>query len=571
MLGRVSTTGIVSREVTSRGVTSRGVTTRGAKSRGVISREMTSRGVTTREVSAGRVFSGAGFLLSLMTLLVTVCAGAMVYPLAPAAQEVAAVAYAERNPEAHAPQAASAIVIYPGTVPDARATGSASTTVSYAGKVPVPRETGSASGAVSAPSITTPGQDPTRKLTLEQSIEIALQNNKQILIQKQEVERMKGQVIQARSTAFPNLSGDTRYVRSQGTMNFGGRNGITFDIKDSYYGGSLSLVQPLYTAGRVGGALRAAKAAKSYAQENFRAATKDVIFAVKASFGGVLLAQKMAVLAKESLDLADAHLKNVDQLFKQGVASEYELIRAKVQVAQLVPERIKAENELDRAMIVFRNTLGLAADEKVEPEGDLERRDVEMTAEEAFKLAKENSHELAAARLRVSGMSAALDVAKSDRYPSLSLVASAQMETNEPRWKSEDWRSRIWSASVALSIPIFDGLRTKGKIQQTRAEYEQAGLYADLTEDAVRLDVEQAVSRLDQARKLVESLVASVEQAQKGLDIANLRYRNGVGTQLEVLDAQVALSSARTNYFMSTYGHFMAVAEIERATSVSFE
>ena len=425
--------------------------------------------------------------------------------------------------------------------------------------------------AASAPEDgTTSTGSTTRKLSLNESIEIALKSNKQILVQKQEVERMNALVIQARATAFPNISGDVNYVKSQGTMNFGGSGGFTFDIKDSYYGGDLSLVQPIYTAGRVGGALNAAHAAKGYAQENLQAATKDVVYAVKASFGGVLLAQKMATLAKESLELAEAHLKNVEQLFKQGVASEYELIRARVQVAQLMPERIKADNELDRATIVFRNTLGLPADEKVEPEGELERKDIEMTKEEAFKLAKENSHELAAARLRVNGMRAALDVAKSDRYPSLSFVASAQMQTEEPRWKSEDWRSRIWTASLVLSIPMFDGLRTKGKINQTEAEYEQARLYVALAEDAVRLEVEQAVSRLVQAKQLVESQVASVEQAQKGLDIANIRYKNGVGTQLEVLDAQVSLSSARTNYFMSIYEHFMAMADLERATSFSF-
>ncbi|MCX5799955.1 MAG: TolC family protein [Candidatus Eisenbacteria bacterium] len=409
------------------------------------------------------------------------------------------------------------------------------------------------------------------KLSLDQSIEIALRNNKQLLVQRQEVERMKGQVTQARATAFPSLSGNASYVKSQGKMNYGGSGGFTFNLDDSYYGGSLSLVQPIYTAGRVGGALRAAHAARSYAQENLLATTKDVVYAVKASFGAVLLAQEMATLAKESLELADAHLANVDQLFKQGVASEYELIRAKVQVAQLLPDRIKAENELDRALIVFRNTLGLPADDKVAPEGELERKDVEITTADAFRLAKENSHELAAARLRVSGMKAALDVAKSDRYPSLSFVGAALMETKEPRWKSEDWRSRTWTASLALSIPMFDGLRTKGKISQTKAEYEQAGLYAAQTEDAVRLEVEQSVSQLAQARQLIQSQVASIEQAQKGLDIANIRYKNGVGTQLEVLDAQVALSTARTNYFTSVYEYFMAVAALERATSVTFE
>jgi outer membrane protein TolC len=410
-----------------------------------------------------------------------------------------------------------------------------------------------------------------RKLSLAESIELALTNNKMVLIQKQEVERMNAQVTQARAAALPNLTGDTQYLITKGTLNFGGSEGITFDLNDRYYTGSLTLIQPLYTAGRVGAAMKAATAARAYARENFEGTLKEVTYAVKASFGGVLLAQQMADLAKESLDLAEAHLKNVEQLYKQGVASEYELVRARVQVSQFVPAKIKADNELDRALIIFKNTLGLSADEKVEPVGVLDRKPVDTSVPEAFALALKKRNEVSAAQLRVRGMKAFLDIARADKYPSLSFVGNANMQTDEPRLNPDDWRAKMWSATIDLSIPIFDGLRTKGKIKQTRAEYEQARLLSEQTLDGVRLEVEQAVSRLAEARKLVESQVASVEQAQKGLDIANIRYKNGVGTQLEVLDAQVAFSSAKTNYFTSVYEHFIAVAELERATGATFE
>jgi outer membrane protein len=240
-----------------------------------------------------------------------------------------------------------------------------------------------------------------------------------------------------------------------------------------------------------------------------------------------------------------------------------------VQVAQLMPEKIKAENELDRSLIVFKNTIGFPADEEIVPQGELECKSVQLSTAQAFQAAVQNRHEVAAAQFRVQGMNAALDVARADRYPSLSLAGSAQMETDEPTFDSAQWRTKIWAVSLGLSIPVFDGLRTKGKISQTRAELEQARLYSEQILDGIRLEVEQAVSRLNEARQLVESQVAAVEQAQKGFDIANIRYENGVGTQLEVLDAQVALSRARTNYFMSVYQHFMAMAELERAVGTT--
>jgi outer membrane protein len=410
-----------------------------------------------------------------------------------------------------------------------------------------------------------------RKLGLEESIDIALANNKGVLMQKQEVKSMNGQVTQARSAALPSLSAYTEYLVTRGKMNFGGSEGIEFDLNDKYYEAGVALQQPIYTFGRVGAALKAAKAAHGYASQNLEAMYKEVTYGVKASFGGVLLAQQMAGLAKQSLEVARAHLENVEQLYKQGIASEYELIRARVRVAQTVPTSISADNALDQALIVFRNTLGLSADDKVAPEGTLERKPVDITVEEAFALAKQKRNDLAASRLRVDGMKAALSMAKADRYPSLSFIGNAYLDTEQPELDDKEWRTKLWTATVYLSLPLFDGLRTKGKITQSKAQYEQARLLSAQTLDNVRLEVEQAVSKLVEARKLVDSQVASVDQAQKGLDIANIRYKNGVGTQLEVLDAQVALTIARTNYFTSVYDYFMAVADLERATGVTFE
>ncbi|KPJ60909.1 MAG: hypothetical protein AMJ46_04250 [Latescibacteria bacterium DG_63] len=409
------------------------------------------------------------------------------------------------------------------------------------------------------------------KLSLEESVQLALANNKQVLIQKQEVEAMEGRVIQARAGALPILSGDTRYLRSRGTMNFGGSEGYTFDIDDSYVEASVSLLQPIYTAGRTGAALRAADAARGYARRNELAAMQDVVYQVKASFGGVLLAREMLDLAEDAVALAEAHLRNVEQLFEEGVASEYELIRARVQVAELTPERIRAKNELQRTLIVFRNTLGLSADEQVEPDGELAYKDVQVSTEEALELAKKNRHEIYAAKLYAKGMKAALDLAKADRFPSLSLAGNATLDTEEATLEPERWRSRMWTLALAVSVPMFDGLNTKGKIRQSKAEYEQALLYEAQMEDLVRLEVEQAVSRITETKELVQSQLVSVEQAQKGLDIANIRYENGIGTQLEVLDSQVALSRAKTNYFVSIFEQFMAVAEIERVTGTSSE
>ena len=425
------------------------------------------------------------------------------------------------------------------------------------------------SGAASAQG--SPNDDGTRKLSLQESIDLALANNKTVLIQKQEVESMNGQVTQARSAALPNLSGYTEYLITKGTMNFGGTEGFTFDLDDKYYEAGVTLQQTIYSFGRVGAALKAAKAARGYASEELLTVQRQVTYVVKASFGAVLLAREMSGLAKESLALAEAHLKNVEHLHKQGVVSEYELIRARVQVAQLVPASISADNELDRTLIVFRNALGLSADERVEPDGDLVRRPVEISVEEAFAQARQKRHEIAAAQFRVVGMKAALDVTRAYRYPSLSFIGNAYLDTEEPEFDDQKWRTKVWSAMLNLSIPIFDGLMTRGKITQTRAQYEQARLQSEQITDVVRLDVEQAVSKLTEAKELMDAQVASVEQAQKGLDIANIRYGNGVGTQLEVLDAQVALSTARTNYFTAVYEHFMAIAGLERATGATLE
>jgi outer membrane protein TolC len=121
------------------------------------------------------------------------------------------------------------------------------------------------------------------------------------------------------------------------------------------------------------------------------------------------------------------------------------------------------------------------------------------------------------------------------------------------------------SAGLAISIPIFDGLRTRGRVSQARAALRHAEYQLEEARKGVRLEVSKAVKDLASLKKEYESQVATVDLAEEAYRIAETRFRSGLSTQLELTDAETALAFARTNFAQTLYRYNVAVAGLERA------
>jgi len=160
----------------------------------------------------------------------------------------------------------------------------------------------------------------------------------------------------------------------------------------------------------------------------------------------------------------------------------------------------------------------------------------------------------------------AIGVSKAGRMPSLyfssALDWAASLDETKP--SKDDW-VRSWSASLNLSFPIFDGFRTSGSIKKAKADHIKSRLVKKQIEDAIRIEVEESVGLIEESKRRLGWGRKTIELAEEGLRVANLRFKNGVGTQLEVIAAQSALTLAKTNYIQAIYDYEMSLAKYDKA------
>jgi outer membrane protein TolC len=413
-------------------------------------------------------------------------------------------------------------------------------------------------------------------LTLDDAIALGLKNDEKYLIAKEELERASGQIREAWAAALPRVDFTGRYTRNieipeipvELPEAMGGKQVFKMGTDHSYSLGVV-LKQPLYLGGKVGGALTVARYYASYAEHGLKQVEHDIVYEIKEAFFLTKLASDRVGIFEDAVQSAELNLDNVRRFHQQGMASDFDLLRAEVELANLRPQLIRAKNDSDIAEINLKNRLGLPPDEEIHLSYRFDPSDLdeEPDLESGLAHALRSHPAVVQQQYAVKSYDKAIGITKADRLPQLRLESSFEYvnQTNEFKPPSDSW-TKGWSASLILSFPIFDGMEVSGRVKQAKADYNQARYSARQIEENVLLAVRSAYAAWEQAAASLRSQEKTIAQAEEGLRIANLRYRNGVGTQLEVLNAQTANTQAKVNYISAVYDYELAIAGFLRAT-----
>jgi len=392
-------------------------------------------------------------------------------------------------------------------------------------------------------------------IDLSKAFDLALERNESILIAKKEMDRANARIMEAVAGALPQITGGVTYLRNWEipTGVFQMDNEVVrfkFGTENNFTAG-ITLNQPLYSGGRTLTALKIASLAKKLVRHSIRQATQDLKFQVYNTFYGTLLAQDVLQVNLESLRLAEDNLDQVQKMYDQGVSAEFDLLRARVAVANLQPAVIKARNDAKIAMDALKNMLGIELGMAVDLVADFDSSnfilppvDRETAEQELLK----NRPELNMSELNTSINKKLITMASSGYKPVLNFSTSLQYQRQFDRGGVFD---RSWDRSinsvVSLQIPIFDSWRTPSQVKQAKVEYTQSRLQDQAVRKAMILDFEQSMGRYLESRNRLAAQGDAVELARRGLAIANVRFESGVGTQLEVADARLSLSVAEIN------------------------
>ncbi|MFH1220240.1 MAG: TolC family protein [Candidatus Eisenbacteria bacterium] len=411
------------------------------------------------------------------------------------------------------------------------------------------------------------------KLSLRDAVSMAERNNETLLMAIEDEKMARGAVREAWAGALPNITLQGTYQSNFKKPVFflgpgdSGRIEIGGDLETQ---GALRLDQVLYAFGRLGSAIKFAGIYKSIASLGVENARSEVIFAAQEAYYRVLLVQKVAGIQRESLRLTRSHLDQVDQKYKQGTASRFERLRAEVEVKNREPAVIQAENNLALSIQDLKRVLGIDDGQAPVLTDSLTYSPTEIAEDDAVAEALARRPAMLSLRLNVEGKRKLLKIEKAGMFPIISLYGQVQLqgqsERNRPLGSFEE-RNRVISSSagLALSMPIFDGLRTLGRVRQARAGLRRSEYEMEQARKGIRLEVIKAVQDLESLKREYESQAATVGLAEETYKIAETRFRSGISTQLELSDAGTALDYARTMFAETLYRHNVAAAHLDRA------
>ncbi len=415
-----------------------------------------------------------------------------------------------------------------------------------------------------------------RVLTIDDVRRLALEYNRDYLTAQQEVDRADARVVEARAGALPRIDGNAYYNRNfEVPTSFIEMNGETMELQFGFknsFGAGVSLRQSIYQGGKVFTALAIAKLYKEYSRAGAAEVGNDIVFNGEVLFYAAVFRQSQVAVLQKAIEAAEYNLSTIEKMRDQGMVSEFEVLRARVERNNLLPQLIAAESEVELARKRLKSFLGLDLNAPVE----LVERPVDSDTslaglppmERYIDSALQTRPAVQQAELLTEITRKAIRIAKADYWPHLEAVSDWGWSSQSDDFTLKENTSTSLTAGLVVSVPIFTGFERQAAVSQAKVDFNQSRLAESQTQDRVRLEVEEAYYQVQQAKKALDIQGATIAEAQEGLNIANVRYESGVGTLLEVLSAQVALTDARNANAEALFNFRVAEARLKRATTI---
>jgi len=416
-------------------------------------------------------------------------------------------------------------------------------------------------------------------LTLTDAIGMAIEKNWDVQIARQDVLKAEEQINEAYANAYPRIDLSGQYIRylelpvmfiPPNTAFNPTPNTMTCQLgSDNSYNGTVSLSQVLYSQ-KVNTAIKIADDYSAFAKAGSSSTLLNTVLTVMKAFYNVLLMRELVKVTKQSYESALASYNNISALYKKDVSSEYDLLRAEVQVANVQPSVIQTENSLTLSVNYLKSLLSIDLATPLEIKGDFEYVKADpVLIEETSETALSNSPLIRQLELQESLLDKSYIIERSEYFPTLALFGQYSYQTQDNTFKFSNYK---WAESMLiglqLSYTLFDGFRRGARMEQAIIDRRKVVLTKRKVEEGLRIQVLQARLKMQEAEKKIYAQEKNLKQADKTASIAQTRFKNGIGTQLELIDTQTAMTFAATNHAQAVYEYLVAKADWEYAVSM---
>ncbi|OGU13699.1 MAG: hypothetical protein A2X61_01955 [Ignavibacteria bacterium GWB2_35_12] len=408
-------------------------------------------------------------------------------------------------------------------------------------------------------------------LSLDYCIKLGLEQNKTLKISKSKVEASEEKLSEVNAARLPSLKMTGVYTRLSEVEKFrfpGDTSGLDiFPVVLNNYQLKLTLQQPLFTGMRLSGNSDMMEYNSLATQEDLKKDRGQLIFDIKNAFWSHFNALQLAKTVNENIGQVGGHLKDIENFYKQNLATDNDVLKVKVQLSNLKLLRIDAENAVQITRMALNNLIGLptlqntSISEIAEDEyGDMPT--LESLIEKAYK----SRPELKGMEYRIKSSESGVRMANAGWYPQVNLAANYYYSRpNQRIMPTKDEFRNTWDLGLNFSFDIWNWLTTSHQVEQAKAMLEQTRYSTELIRDGVNLEVSQSYLSLVKAKEKIEYAKENSSHAKENYRVTNEKFKAGMVLNSELVDAETALLIADINHISAIVEFKIAIAKLEKA------
>ena len=402
-------------------------------------------------------------------------------------------------------------------------------------------------------------------LNLERCIEIATQKQPDIIAAFYNVDANKSRVGQAKANYYPQINSTYNYDRISPMTTPGKKLSSSAGNNYDQYSSDITLSQDIFDFGKTNNQVNIQKLNFDSSRSDLENMIELVILNVKASYYGLLKAKRNRDVGEETVKQYQQHLEQARGFYEVGTKPKFDVTKAEVDLSNARLSLIQLENAFQIAKVTLNNAMGVPEAPEYTIEDNLSYQKYEATLEDSIEKAYKNRPDLQSIIAKKKGAKESITLSKKGYYP----VVTGNAAYN---WLGEEYpMGHGWIAGVGVSFPIFTGFLTKYQVDESTANFYVLQSNEESLKQTIFLEVQESFLTLRAAEEAIPTAELAVKQAEENRDIANGRYAVGVGNPLEVTDAEVALSNAKTNYNQALYVYKVAIASLEKAIGIRNE
>ena len=401
----------------------------------------------------------------------------------------------------------------------------------------------------------------TKEISLDEAVKLALTNNPSGKIAVFDFEAAKGALTAARSYRWFTISASHKDARTWSGEAANTAAGRDPNYVAEQYTNSATLNWTLWSGNKVESQVSQAKLDLDSKQWGIAKSRQQLKYDATDAYFKFMAARDNVKLNQESVERLERYLQDVKLQFEVGVVAKVDVLRSEVELAKAKQSLIEAQNTYNLTMANLNNIIGFPLTTELNIKGDLSyaryEKELAFCVDAALRQRPEISQYTDAAKSAQEGIT----VAKSGYLPTVSAVYNAGWYDS----KFAGGNNYNWSVYLLTNWTLFDSGYTAGKVKQAVEGYKKAQEQLKQTVDSVQLDVRQTYLSLKAAEQSIATSSSAVGLAEEDYKIKVIRYQAGVGTNLDVLDAQVALTTAKNNFLKAMYEYNNFRAKLDKA------